>query len=105
LAPVDNLSVCVMSILSTERRPADLTLKHDRTKTPPVAILSVTMSAEDLWCDVVWSANRGICHNTSRLAPIVNYSTVTNSEIDLIEIDRVAITRSAGFSLKKVLII
>lgn len=42
LAPVYDLTVGVMGVFGTERWPANLTLEHDRTKTPPIAVGRVT---------------------------------------------------------------
>lgn len=94
-----------MSILCTERGPADLTLKHDGTQAPPVTILSVAMTTEDLGGNVVRSADGGVGHESTRLTPVVDSTTITNSEIDLIKIDRITIARSAGLSLEQALII
>jgi hypothetical protein len=105
LTPVDDLSIRIMSILSTERRPADLTFKHDGTQAPPIAVLSLTMTAEDFGGNVVRSANSRVGHKSTRLSPVIDNTSVTNSEIDLIKIDRVAIARTVGLSLKQVLIV
>lgn len=62
LPPVDNLSVCVMAILGTERRPAHQTLEHDSAQTPPIAVEAVSVSREDLGCNIVGSSHSGIGH-------------------------------------------
>lgn len=105
LAPVDDLAISVMCILSTERRPANLTFEHDSTQAPPVTVLAVTMTTEDLRSNVVWSSNSGVGHKATRLSPVVDNTSVANSEIDLVKIDRVAITRPVGLPLEQVLIV
>lgn len=89
-----------MGILRAERGPANLTLKHDCTKTPPVTVLSITMAAEDLRGNVVRSANSGVGHESTGLTPVVNNATVANREINLIKVDRIAITRPIRLSLE-----
>lgn len=86
LPPIDDLSVGIMGILGTERGPTDLTFKHDCTKRPPVTILSIAMATENLRSDVIWSTNSGVRHNSSRLSPVIDDPSITNSEIDLVEI-------------------
>lgn len=86
LPPIDNLSVGVMGILSTERRPADQTFKHDSSNRPPVTAEGVALASEDLRGDVVGCANGRIGDATARLTPCIDLSTA-HSEIDLIERD------------------
>lgn len=93
LAPVNNLPVSIMGILSTERGPADLAFKHNSTQAPPVTVLSVAVATEDLRRDVVGRANRGVGHKPTRLTPVVNDTSVANCEIDLIKVDRITIAR------------
>jgi hypothetical protein len=101
LAPVDDLSVGIMGIFSTERRPADLTFKHNRTKTPPVAVVRVAVTAEDLRSNVVRSTNSGISHESPGLSPIIDHATIADSKVDLVKIDGITVCGSTGLSLKE----
>lgn len=89
--PVDNLAVGVVSFFSTERWPADQTLKHDCANTPPIAAFVIASSAEDLGCDVVGSANSRKGQLTTRLSPGVDLFPIGNCELDLVYAHRVAI--------------
>lgn len=105
LAPVDDLSVSIVGILSTERRPADLTFKHDSTQAPPVTVLSVAVTTEDLRGNVIGRTNGGVGHKTTRLTPVVDDTSVANREVDLVKVDRITITGPIGLSLEQILII
>jgi hypothetical protein len=105
LAPVDDLTVGVVSILSTERRPSNLALEHDCTQAPPITILTVTMTTKDFRSNVVRSTNRGISHDSTRLSPIIDDASIAYSEVDLVQIDRIAVGRSSRLSLKELLVI
>ena len=94
-----------MGIFSTERGPSNLTLKHNRAKTPPVTVMRVAMTAEDLRGNVVWSTNSRISHESSGLSPVIDNATVADSEVDLVEVYGIAICRSVGLSLKKALVV
>lgn len=83
-APVDDLAVGVVLVLGTERWPPDLALEHNRTQRPPIAVERVTVAGEDLWCDVIWSSDGRIGHDTSGLTPIVDDGSVANSQVDLV---------------------
>jgi hypothetical protein len=55
--PVNNLAVCVVGFLSTERRPADKALEHDCANGPPIAAEVVSLSTKDLRRYVVGSTH------------------------------------------------
>jgi hypothetical protein len=108
LTPVDNLSIRVMSLFCTKRWPANLTFKHNCSKTPPVTVEGVPIAAEDLWSDIIWGTHGRIRHDSSRLSPVIDGGTVAYSKIDLIKIDRITIPCSASvawLALQKLLII
>jgi hypothetical protein len=65
LSPIDNLAIRIVSILGTEWWPSYQTFEHDGTDRPPVAQISITLTQEDLWCDVVWCSNRRVGHMSS----------------------------------------
>ena len=94
-----------MGIFSTERRPANLTLKHNRSKTPPVTVMRVAMTAENLRSNIIWSANSGIGHESPGLSPVIDYTTVADSKVDLVKIYGIAICGFAGFSLEEALVV
>lgn len=96
LSPVDNLSVGIMGIFGTERRPADLTFKHDRTQTPPVTVCRVTSTGENFRRNVVRSTNCGIGHNTTRFSPIVDNASIADSQVNLVEADGHSVVGSVG---------
>lgn len=85
--PGDNLSICVMGIFGTERRPSDLTFEHDRTETPPIAIIGITMSTENFWSNIIGCTNSRVSHDSSRLSPVIDNASVANCEVDLVKID------------------
>ena len=106
LAPVDDLTVGVVSILSTEWWPSDLTLKHNRTQTPPITIIGIAMTSENLWCNVIRSTNCGVSHNSARLSPIVDNTTIANRQVDLVQADRVTVVwLVAGLALQQLLVV
>ena len=90
LLPVDNLSVSVMGILSTEGRPADQALKHDGSDGPPVTAEGVALASKDLRGNVIRGTNGRVSDTPTRLTPRVDLSAA-HSKIDLIQRDRVAI--------------
>ena len=95
-----------MWVIGTERRPTDDRLIHDRPKRPPVAAESITLAAEDFRGNVVRRTDGGICHSATRLAPIVDLSTVADRKIDLIKIDRITIiSPTRGMASQEVLIV
>jgi hypothetical protein len=105
LAPVNDLAIRIVSILSTERGPSNLALEHDRTQAPPIAILSVALATEDFWSNVIRSTDGRIRHNSTRLSPIIDHASVAYSEVDLVKVDRVPVDGSAGLSLEQLLVV
>ena len=63
------------------------------------------MAGENLRCDVVRCTNGGVCHESSRPAPVVDLRTVADCEVDLIDGDGAAIPRTVGFPLEQLLIV
>jgi hypothetical protein len=105
LAPVNDLAIRIVSILSTERGPSNLALEHNRTQAPPIAILTVTVAAEDFWSNVIRSTDSRIRHNPTRLSPIIDHASVAHSKVYLVKVDRVPVSWSAGLSLEQLLVI
>lgn len=105
LTPVDNLPISVVGILSTERRPANLTLKHDRSQRPPITIVGIAVAAEDLRCDIIRGTDCGIGHNSSRLSPIVDRTSIADREINLVKVHRISVPRSTRLALEELLVI
>lgn len=62
--PLDDLLVRIARVLRAEGRPADEALEEDGTEGPPVAFLSVAFLDKDLWSNVVWRADGGVCLRT-----------------------------------------
>lgn len=64
------------------------------------------MSTENFRGNVIRCTDSRVCHNTPRSTPVVNDSSVADRQIDLVEVNRVAVT---GFwrrlTLQKLLII
>lgn len=89
--PVHDLAVGVVWLFGTERRPADQTLKHDCTHTPPIAAFVISLTAKDLRSDVVRRTNRRICELSARLAPGVDLVAVRYRQLDLINADGVTV--------------
>ena len=80
-----------MGILCTKRGPSNLTFEHNRSKTPPVAVVRITMTAEDLGRNIVRSADSRVCHHSSGLSPIIDDTAVADSEINLVETDGIPV--------------
>jgi hypothetical protein len=95
LAPVDNLAICVMCFLGAERRPTNLTFEHDRAQTPPITVERITIAAEDLGSYVVRCANGRVRHDTTRLSPVIDRTTIADRQVDLVKVDRIAVTSFA----------
>lgn len=89
--PVDNLPVRIMGFLGAERRPSDQTLEHDGAQAPPVAAEVVALSAEDLWRNVVWGTDCGVCKLTTRLSPGIDELSIADGQLDLVEVDGIPI--------------
>ncbi len=65
LSPIDDFAIGVMSVLGTERGPPDETFEHDGSNRPPVTSERVTVTAENLRGDVVWSADGRVSQGTT----------------------------------------
>jgi len=63
------------------------------------------VSSKDFRGNVIRRTNRGISHDPTRLSPIVDDTSITDSEVDLVEIDRISVTRLVGFALEQLLIV
>lgn len=83
--PVDNLAVCIVRFLCTERRPSNETFEHNSTYTPPVAAVVITLATEDLGSDVIRGADSRVCELATRFAPGVYLVSVADSQLDLVE--------------------
>ena len=94
-----------MRVFSTERRPADQTFEHDGSDRPPVATKSIAISSEDLRCNVVGSTNGGISESPTGLTPCIDLATIANGEVDLVQRDRVTISRLVRRTLQKILVV
>lgn len=91
--PVDNLAISVVRLFSAERRPADETLKHNRTHAPPITAKVVALAAEDLGSNVIRRTDGGVSQLTPGLAPGVDLVAVGDGELNLVDGDGVAILR------------
>jgi hypothetical protein len=63
------------------------------------------MTSEDLWSNVVGSSNSGVSHNSTRLSPIVDSTSVADGKVDLVEVDRITIPRLVGLALEELLVV
>jgi hypothetical protein len=63
------------------------------------------MTTKDFRGNVVRSTNGGISHDSTRLSPIIDDTSIAYSEVDLVQVDRVAVCRSSRLSLKELLVI
>jgi len=61
MRPIDDLLVRLVRSLRTERRVPNQTLKRDGPQRPPIALAPIPLLQEDLWSDIIWSPNGGIC--------------------------------------------
>lgn len=93
--PVNDLAVGVVRFLSAEWRPADQALEHDGAHTPPVASLVIASPTEDFGSDVVWRAHSRVRKLAPRLTPGVDLVAVGDSQLDLVNADRVAVLAHA----------
>ena len=95
-----------MRILCAERRPSNQTLKHNSAYRPPVAAKCVTVATENLWSNVVRRSDGRIRHNSTRLAPGVDIAAVADCQIDLVNVDGVAVVAGcAGCSFQQLLVV
>ena len=65
LAPIDDLTICVVRIFGTERGPADQTLEHDGSNRPPVTAECVAFAGEDLGRNVIGRSNGRVGHDST----------------------------------------
>lgn len=63
------------------------------------------MSCEDLGSDVVWRADGGVSHQSSRSSPVVNLRSVADCEINLINGNRVSVSGAVGAALQELLVV
>ena len=63
------------------------------------------MTAENFRGNIIGSADSGIRHDSPRLSPVINDTSVAYSKVDLIEVYGIAILRLAGLSLEKILVV
>jgi hypothetical protein len=63
------------------------------------------MTCEDLGGDIVWRADSGVSHQSSRSSPVVNLRSVADREINLINGNRISVTRAVRAALQKLLVI
>ena len=80
-----------MGLLCAERWPTDQAFKHDGADRPPIATKVVTLATEDLWRDVVGSADGRVREHPTRLAPCVDLIAVRYGKLDLVDANRVAV--------------
>jgi len=63
------------------------------------------MSSEDLRSNVIRCTNSGISHNSAGLSPVVDGTSIADGKVDLVEIDRITISRLVGLALQELLIV
>jgi len=61
MRPIDDLLVGLVRRLRTEWRIPHQTLKRDSPQRPPIALAPIPLLQENLWRDIIWSPNCGIC--------------------------------------------
>lgn len=105
LPPVDNLAIGIVAVLGTERGPAHQTLEHDCSQAPPVAVKGVAVPGENFWGNVVGGSDCRVGHEPSASSPIVDLGTIRNGQVDLIQGDRVTVTRTVRLALQELLVI
>lgn len=105
LPPVDNLAVCIVTVLGTEWRPAHQALEHDRSQAPPIAVKAIAVTSENLRGNVVRRSDGGVRHQSSAPSPVVDLSTVRHGQVDLVKGNRVAVAWSVRLALQELLIV
>lgn len=90
-APVDDFTVRIVRVFGAEGRPADQAFEHDGAYRPPIAAERVAFASEDLGCNVVGRPDCGIRHDAARFAPGVDLVAIADGEVDLIDVDGVAV--------------
>lgn len=104
--PIHNLPIRIVRLLRTKRRPPNQTLKHDRAQAPPIASKIVSLPAKDLGCDVVRRADGRVGELAARLAPRVDLLPVGDGELDLVEVDGLAVVAvGAVFAAREQLLV
>lgn len=107
--PIDDLPVRIVWFFCAERRPSNETLKHDGTYTPPIAGEVVSLAGENFRSYVIRGPDCGVRKLATRLAPRVDLLAVRNREVDLVEIDGIAIvansTGTGGLGRQQVLVV
>lgn len=105
--PINNLAVSIMRLLSAERRPANQTLKHNRTHRPPIAAVVVALAAENLGRNVIRRTDGRVGELATRLTPCVDLGTVADSELDLVEIHGLSVVsvRLVGAACEQLLVV
>lgn len=88
-----------------ERRPTNQTFEHDCSYRPPIAAERIALPAKDLRGNIIRGPYRRVGHDTARFAPGVDLPAVADCEIDLVQGDRVSITRLTRRTLKKLLVV
>ena len=63
------------------------------------------MATEDLGSNIIGGANSRICHDSSRLSPVIDCATIADSEVDLVEIHGIAVSWPTRLSLEQLLVI
>lgn len=105
IRPIDNLPVSVMCLFGAERRPTNQTFEHDCSYRPPIAAERITLSAKDLRRNVIRGPHRRVGHDTARFAPGVDLPAVADCEVDLVQGNRVSVTRLTRRTLEKLLVV
>lgn len=103
--PIDDLTIRIMRVLRTERRPTDKAFEHDRSDGPPVATEGIALTTEDLRCNVVGRPYGRVGHDTARFAPSIDLATVADGEVDLVKRNRVAVPRLIRRAFQQLLVI
>ena len=52
------------------------------------SLTSLRRSGKYIWCNVIWSADGGVSHDTSGFAPVVDDGPVADSQVNLVQVDR-----------------
>lgn len=94
-----------MCLIGAERRPTDQTFEHDCSYRPPIAAERIALPAEDFRGNVIRGPYRRIRHDTARFAPGVDLPPIADCQVDLVQGDRVSVTRSTRRALEKLLVV
>ena len=64
------------------------------------------MSTKNFRGNIIRCTDSGVCHNTSRSTPVVNDSSVADRQVDLVQVNRVAVARLwCRLPLQKLLVV